>query len=58
MTLNDWKHIRPYIEKYKTCGTAEQVAAMQETIIKELEDSYEQSRQERKIRAGLSGSSC
>lgn len=58
MTLNDWKLFRPYIERYKRCGTAEQVTAMQETIIKELEDSYEQSRQERKKRARLSGSLC
>jgi len=36
-----------YIEKYKTCTTAEEVVAMQEQIIAELEKSYEDSRKQK-----------
>lgn len=35
---------RTYLEKYKTCASAEEVAAMQDTILAELENSYEESR--------------
>ncbi|KAH8117581.1 hypothetical protein DFH11DRAFT_1724566 [Phellopilus nigrolimitatus] len=42
-----YKVNRPYIERYKTCADAAEVTAMQETIIKELEESYESSRLER-----------
>lgn len=38
---------RPFIERYRTCNTAEEVSQMQETIMEELEKSYEESRQQR-----------
>ncbi|EIW78747.1 DUF367-domain-containing protein [Coniophora puteana RWD-64-598 SS2] len=38
---------RPYLERYKTCKSAEEVKDMQERIIGELEESYEQSRKEK-----------
>ncbi|KAI5122991.1 hypothetical protein M0805_006869 [Coniferiporia weirii] len=41
-----YKVNKPYIERYKTCTSAEQVSAMQETIMNELEESYEQRRRE------------
>ena len=37
---------RPYLDRYKSCTSAAEVSEMQETIIRELEQSYEQSRQE------------
>ncbi|KAG0706886.1 DUF367-domain-containing protein [Suillus ampliporus] len=39
----------PYLRRYQTCTSAEEVAAMQETIIAELEESYEESR---RVKAG------
>lgn len=37
----------PYIKRYQTCASAEEVAVMQETIIAELQESYETSRREK-----------
>ena len=36
---------RQLIEQYKTCNTADEVAAMQEKILEDLETSYEKSRE-------------
>ncbi|KAG2341675.1 DUF367-domain-containing protein [Suillus weaverae] len=36
-----------YLKRYQTCASAEEVAVMQETIIAELQESYEESRRER-----------
>ncbi|KAH7886810.1 DUF367-domain-containing protein [Phlebopus sp. FC_14] len=41
-----WKVNSPYITKYKTCTSAAEVNAMQNTIITELEEIYEHSRRE------------
>jgi len=37
----------PYLERYQKCASAGEVATMQETIIAELEESYEVSRREK-----------
>jgi hypothetical protein len=37
----------PYLRRYKTCASAEEVVVMQEVIITELEESYEVSRREK-----------
>ncbi|THH08289.1 hypothetical protein EW146_g9044 [Bondarzewia mesenterica] len=42
-----WDVNRPFIERYRTCGTAEEVSAMQAKILEESEASYEQSRRDR-----------
>ncbi|KAH7906770.1 DUF367-domain-containing protein [Hygrophoropsis aurantiaca] len=42
-----WKVNSPYLERYRTCKSAEEVSAMQDTIIEELEASYTASRKER-----------
>ena len=42
-----WPLIRHYIKRYRRCITAADVSAMQETIIKELEEDYERSRVEK-----------
>ncbi|OJA15453.1 hypothetical protein AZE42_02210 [Rhizopogon vesiculosus] len=47
-----WRVNSPYLGRYKTCASAEEVAAMQETIIAELEESYEVSRREKEEAAG------
>ncbi|KAL4073973.1 hypothetical protein J3A83DRAFT_4357867 [Scleroderma citrinum] len=39
-----WDINRPYLEKYRTCQSSEEIVAMQESIISELERSYEESR--------------
>jgi pre-rRNA-processing protein TSR3 len=37
----------PYLKRYQTCASAEEVTVMQETIIAELQESYEESRREK-----------
>lgn len=37
---------RPYIERYRTCASSVEVSEMQEKIMRELEESYNQSRSE------------
>ncbi|KAL5511887.1 TSR3 [Sanghuangporus vaninii] len=37
---------KPYIERYRTCKSAYEVSEMQETIMRELEESYRQSRKD------------
>lgn len=37
---------RPYIERYKPCKSAAEVSEMQETILREIEETYQQSRRE------------
>jgi len=39
----------PYLRRYKTCTSAEGVAVMQDTIIAELEESYDVSRRKKGI---------
>ncbi|KAJ7334311.1 DUF367 family protein [Mycena albidolilacea] len=39
-----WKVNRTFLEQYKTCGSAEEVSVMQERIMDELEQSWEDSR--------------
>ncbi|ETW84876.1 hypothetical protein HETIRDRAFT_314474, partial [Heterobasidion irregulare TC 32-1] len=39
-----WKVNRTYIERYRSCANADEVSAMQQTILEESEASYEQSR--------------
>ncbi|KAJ7622935.1 DUF367 family protein [Mycena polygramma] len=39
-----WKVNRTYLERYKTCSTAEEMTAMQEQIMDDLEKSWEDSR--------------
>jgi pre-rRNA-processing protein TSR3 len=39
--------VSPYLKRYQTCSSAEEVAVMQETIIAELQESYEESRREK-----------
>lgn len=36
---------RPLIDKYRTCNSAAEISAMQECVLKELEDSYKESRE-------------
>lgn len=36
---------RKYIRKYRTCASAEEVTAMQEQIMRELEEDYQKSRE-------------
>ena len=38
---------RPYLERYQSCKTAEEVNAAQENIIQELEQDYESSRRDK-----------
>ena len=33
------------IEKYKTCKSSKEISVMQDTILKELEQSYQESRE-------------
>ncbi|KIK46604.1 hypothetical protein CY34DRAFT_800294 [Suillus luteus UH-Slu-Lm8-n1] len=47
-----WKVNGPYLKRYQTCSSAEEVAAMQETIIAELQESYEESRREKDAARG------
>ncbi|KAN0084623.1 protein of unknown function (DUF367) domain containing protein [Tylopilus felleus] len=42
-----WKVNRAYLEKYRTCKSSEEVAAMQDTILAELANSYEESRKDK-----------
>ncbi|KAH0835810.1 hypothetical protein J3R83DRAFT_9668 [Lanmaoa asiatica] len=45
-----WKvnrRVQVYLEKYKTCKSAEEVAMIQDAILAELENSYEESRKDR-----------
>lgn len=42
-----WKVNGPYLKRYQKCSSAEEVAATQETIIAELQESYEESRREK-----------
>ncbi|KIJ58943.1 hypothetical protein HYDPIDRAFT_44229 [Hydnomerulius pinastri MD-312] len=42
-----WKVNRVYLEKYKTCKSSAEVSAMQDAIITELEESYEESRRDK-----------
>ncbi|KAF9024246.1 DUF367-domain-containing protein [Hymenopellis radicata] len=42
-----WNVNKAYFEQYKTCKSSEEISAMQETIIAELEKSYENSRREK-----------
>ncbi|KAF8551184.1 DUF367-domain-containing protein [Imleria badia] len=42
-----WEVNRVYLEKYKTCTSAEQVTAMQDAILAELENSYQESRKDK-----------
>ncbi|KAF8918585.1 DUF367-domain-containing protein [Mucidula mucida] len=44
-----WNVNKAYFEQYKTCKSSEEISAMQETIIAELEKSYEDSRREKGI---------
>ncbi|KAL5529002.1 hypothetical protein ACEPAG_4976 [Sanghuangporus baumii] len=37
---------KPYIERYRTCKSASEVSEMQEIIMRELEESYQQSRKD------------
>ncbi|KAG6379945.1 DUF367-domain-containing protein [Boletus reticuloceps] len=36
--------LRVYLDKYKTCESAKEIAAMQDAILAEIENSYEESR--------------
>ena len=38
---------RIYLDKYKTCKSAEEVSAMQDAILAELQSSYEESRKDK-----------
>ncbi|KAJ6581684.1 hypothetical protein B0H19DRAFT_1207535 [Mycena capillaripes] len=42
-----WKVNRTFLERYKTCSTAEEVSAMQERIMDDLEKSWEDSRRDK-----------
>ncbi|KAJ7255444.1 hypothetical protein B0H12DRAFT_1070919 [Mycena haematopus] len=42
-----WKVNRMFLERYQTCDTAEEVSAMQERIMDELEKSWEDSRRDK-----------
>ncbi|KAG1835937.1 hypothetical protein DFJ58DRAFT_820101 [Suillus subalutaceus] len=42
-----WKVNGPYLKRYQTCASAEEIAVMQETIIAELQESYEESRRDK-----------
>ncbi|KAG8216648.1 hypothetical protein J3R82DRAFT_6845 [Butyriboletus roseoflavus] len=42
-----WKVNRVYLEKYKTCKSAGEVTVMQDAILAELENSYEESRKDK-----------
>lgn len=39
-----WDINKPHLQKYRTCQSSEEVVAMQDSIISELERSYEESR--------------
>ncbi|TEB20511.1 DUF367-domain-containing protein [Coprinellus micaceus] len=45
-----WDVNKGYIERYRTCKSSEEVVQMQEKIIRELEESYEESRREKDSR--------
>ncbi|KAJ6488063.1 DUF367 family protein [Mycena vulgaris] len=42
-----WKVNRSFLERYKTCSTAEEVSAMQESIMDDLEKNWEDSRRDK-----------
>ncbi|KAJ7117809.1 hypothetical protein C8R44DRAFT_791457 [Mycena epipterygia] len=42
-----WKVNRTFLERYKKCGTAEEVSAMQESIMDDLEKNWEDSRRDK-----------
>ncbi|KAF8216699.1 hypothetical protein K438DRAFT_1703782 [Mycena galopus ATCC 62051] len=42
-----WKVNRMFLERYQKCGTAEEVSAMQERIMDELEKNWEDSRRDK-----------
>jgi hypothetical protein len=44
---NDSSCNSPYIERYKTCLTAADITKMQDTIMEELEKSWNDSRKEK-----------
>ncbi|KAJ7880003.1 hypothetical protein B0H14DRAFT_2708217 [Mycena olivaceomarginata] len=48
-----WKVNRTFLERYKTCGSAEEVSAMQERIMDELEQSWEDSRRGQRIQTPI-----
>ena len=37
--------LRSLIDKYQTCNSSAEVSAMEESVLKELEDSYKESRE-------------
>ena len=37
---------RPYLERYMACSSSEEVSAAQESLLKELEDAYADSRRQ------------
>lgn len=39
--------LRVYLEKYKTCRSAGEVTVMQDAILAELENNYEESRKDK-----------
>ena len=48
---------RCFLEKYRNCGTAEEITVVQESIIDELEKSWEESRRYKgKVPVGCSPS--
>ncbi|KAF4567751.1 ribosome bioproteinsis protein tsr3 [Pleurotus pulmonarius] len=49
-----YKVNEPYIKRYRECTTAEEVSAMQDTIIADLEKQYEESRKSKETRSGSS----
>ena len=50
-------HGRCFLEKYRNCGTAEEITVVQESIIDELEKSWEESRRYKgKVSVGCSPS--
>ncbi|KAG9313654.1 hypothetical protein JVU11DRAFT_5986 [Chiua virens] len=48
-----WRVNRVYLDKYKGCKSAEEVSAMQDAILTELEDSYRESRKDKLEHTGL-----
>ncbi|KAF8438949.1 hypothetical protein L210DRAFT_3542729 [Boletus edulis BED1] len=44
-----WKVNGVYLDKYKTCKSAEEIAAMQDAILAEIENSYEESRKNKEF---------
>ncbi|KAF7328655.1 Ribosome biogenesis protein TSR3 [Mycena sanguinolenta] len=47
-----WKVNRMFLERYQTCSTSEEVSAMQERIMEELEKSWEDSRRDKERGTG------